>query len=181
MRTTLLLLLPFFADTACAQVMRKARLDFDPPPPVRVYDVGESRKDAPALIISREVVDGWNFLYSQIETTEFALCLEGKRDGASLLITGFRLAHVISSDISHIQYVPCRGETYVGTAHNHPVNDYPGWDPCHHSKMDQRSFGKDERAHVDIVICGRDRFVWVFKDGADPRLWSAPVAQGVRR
>ncbi len=183
MRTVLFLLIPFFANSACAQVLRDVRSDLiESVPTVQVYDLGATADSRPAIVIAREVVDGWNFLYLAITETEFALCLEGKREAEKVTITGFRLAHIIASNPSHIEYVPCNGGTYVGTAHNHPSTGYPGWDPCHQSALDLRSFRKDKKAQVDIIICGRDRFVWVSKkDDTAPRLWQAAAGAPLKR
>jgi hypothetical protein len=174
MRATLLFSLLSCALPACSPVMRAVQLDIRSSlPPVEVYDVAvPSLKDRPTLLVAREVLDGWNFLYLHISDTEFALCLEGAKENGRIVITGFRLAHVLVSSINHIAYVPCPGTEYIGTAHNHPVDEV-GSDPCHHSPADQRTFQRDTRAKVDIVICGRDRFVWVMKDGKGPRLRQA--------
>jgi hypothetical protein len=39
--------------------------------------------------------------------------------------------------------------------------------------VDQRTFHQDGEAKVDIIICGRDRFVWVLKDGGGARVWNS--------
>lgn len=161
-------------QTACTSVARRVGFDFGAGlAPIEIHDKGATSGTRPAIVIPREILDGWNFLYLHIDETEFALCLEGKRELDRVVITNFRLAHIISSNSSHIEYVPCNGDSYLGTAHNHPSNGYPGWDPCHQSALDNRSFNKDKKAYVDIIICGRDRFVWVLKDGAGPRLFQA--------
>ena len=172
MRVTLLLSLVSCALPACTPVVRAMQLDVRSSlPPVEVYDVDAPPLRArPSLVVTREVLDGWNFLYLHITDTEFALCLEGEKQDGRIVITGFRLAHVVVSSINHIAYVPCPGSAYVGTAHNHPVDDL-GAEGCHHSPADERTFRRDNRAKIDIVICGRDRFVWVMKDGKGPRLW----------
>ena len=139
-------------------------------PPIVVHDPDSLNQ--PAIVIAREVVDGWNFLFHSIIETEFALCLEGRNDRGRLTISGFRLAHIISSHQTAVEYVPCDGPYHVGTAHNHLASDYPGQDPCYQSGKDLRSFKKDGKAVVDIIICGRDRFVWALKDGKAPRTWS---------
>ena len=114
------------------------------------------------LIVPREVLDGWNFLYLHIPDTEFALCLEGEKHRNRILITGVRLAHVIASDFDRVAFAPCAGEAYIGSAHNHP-NDGRNASSCRHSHGDLRTFHRDARARIDVVICGADRYAWVRK------------------
>ncbi|HEY0304427.1 MAG TPA: hypothetical protein VGC44_05625 [Longimicrobiales bacterium] len=179
MRTVLLASTSLLAITACTPVMRAARLQMSSSlPPVEVYHADAKLGSRPTLLIAREVLDGWNFLYQHITDTEFALCLEGRREGDRVEITGFRLAHILVSNFNAIKYAPCvRDGTYIGTAHNHPPADYPNEDPCYQSPVDQRTFRNDSEAKVDIIICGRDRFVWVLKDDKGPRVWQTTARQ----
>jgi hypothetical protein len=173
MRNLLLVPAFFLPVTACVPLTRSARLDLNHAlPPVEVYRADAKSGSQAELLVAREVLDGWNFLYQHITDTEFALCLEGTRDGDRLEITGFRLAHILVSNFNGIKYVPCvNGGTYIGTAHNHPPADYPDEDPCYQSPIDQRTFRQDGAARVDIIICGRDRFLWVLKNGKAANVW----------
>jgi hypothetical protein len=159
------------AAAGCAPALRTVGISFSSSlPPVHVAH-GDSTSEF-EIVLAREVLDGWNFLFLSITETEFALCLEGTKDKGRLSITGFRLAHIISSHGSAVEYVPCDGPYHVGTAHNHLASGYPGQDNCYQSGKDHRSFQKDSKAFVDIILCGRNRFVWVLKDGKAPRIWS---------
>jgi hypothetical protein len=70
-----------------------------------------------------------------------------------------------ASSVNSVRYQPCDGTRYVGTAHNHPPVDEEGKSLCYQSEPDRRSFGMDQRAVVDIVLCGSDKFRWWLKDG----------------
>jgi hypothetical protein len=148
---------------------------------VRVFGTDTVATREPALVISREVIDGWNFLYQFITDTEFALCLEGRREGSRLIITGFRLAHIIASQYHRVQYVPCAGENFVGSAHNHPDSGYPNAEPCYQSKIDEKSFRGNRKAEVDIIICGRNRFAWMLRDTKELRVWANEPASNAAR
>ena len=171
MRHALLLAILLVTCSNCAPALRQVGLATKSSyTPIPVFDGDTAR--VPAFVVAREVLDGWNFLYLNITETEFALCLEGHNKAGRLEITGFRLAHIIASHASGVEYVPCDGADYVGTAHNHLLSDYPGSDPCYQSGKDLQSF-KQSKTVIDIVICGRDRFVWDLKDGKTPRIWPA--------
>ena len=173
MRNGLLISTLLLAAGACASAIPAARPESGYAlPPVEVYRSDARAGDPPSLVINRKVLDAWNFLYRHISDTEFALCLEGTRAGQGVVITGFRLAHILVSNFNAIKYEPCPGDAlYIGTAHNHPPGDYPGDDPCYQSKTDQLTFRGDANARVDIIICGRDRFVWALRDGRGPQSW----------
>jgi hypothetical protein len=180
MRRAIQLAILLVTCSNCSPAMRQVGLNIKSShTPVPVFDTDTAK--SPAFTVAREVLDGWNFLYLNITETEFALCLEGRNVAGRLEITAFRLAHVIASHSSAVEYVPCAGDSFVGTAHNHLSSDYPGMDPCYQSGKDLQSFKKDSKALVDIVICGRDRFVWDLKDGKDPRVWSMDRVQPNRK
>ena len=113
--------------------------------------------------IAPAVVNGFEFLYRFITETEFVLCLEGSVDDGQVSIENFRLARIDATSVNHVRYQPCAGENYLGTAHNHPPSDRS--DLCKRSDIDRRSFSVDQRAAVDIVLCGNGRFAWVLRDG----------------
>lgn len=116
------------------------------------------------VVVAPEVTDGFEFLYRFVNETEFVLCLEGKRVGDRVLVTGFRLAHMKSTSVYKVSYSDCGNRDYVGTAHNHPPT-VAETSLCYQSDADQRTFLADGRALVDIVLCGTGRFLWVLKDG----------------
>lgn len=116
------------------------------------------------VIIAPEVLDGWNFLYTFITEVEFVLCLEGHKKNGVIHVDGFRLARIEEARATSVRYQPCTGDRYVGTAHNHPPVE-SGGPLCYRSIPDRQSFDLDTRAMVDIVICGRDRYLWALKDG----------------
>ena len=126
------------------------------------YAVAAERTDAP-VIIAPEVLHGFSFLYQYVSETEFVLCLEGTQKRGRIYVSGFRLAVMTKTTINTASYEPCLGSDYVGTAHNHPPE--PGGSICAQSPPDRISFYNDSRAVVDIVICGRTRYLWVLKDG----------------
>ncbi len=119
---------------------------------------------AEPIVIAPEVVEGFQFLYKFITEVEFVLCLEGERKDGRLHVDAFRLARMEATSVNSVRYQPCTGERYVGTAHNHPP---VGEDKslCYQSEPDRRSFAMDDRAVVDLVLCGRDKYLWVLKDG----------------
>ena len=115
------------------------------------------------VVVSPEVLDGWRFMYRFITEVEFVLCLEGRRSGETIYIDGFRLARMEAANSSSVRYQPCLGDGYVGTAHNHPpVSTTKSL--CYQSLPDRRSFEADNRALLDIVLCGEDRFLWVVRE-----------------
>ena len=120
---------------------------------------------AEPVIISPEVVEGWQFLYRFITETEFVLCLEGTRQDGKIVVDGFRLARMEATSVNSVRYQPCDSPRYVGTAHNHPPVDNSQKSLCYQSEPDRRSFGMDPRAAVDIVLCGDQKFRWWLKDG----------------
>ncbi len=116
------------------------------------------------VVISQEVLEGWRFLYTFITEVEFVLCLEGtERDGV-IIVENFRLARMENTSATSVRYHPCKSDSYIGTAHNHPPTG-TGGSLCYRSLPDRRSFEQDERAIVDIILCGEDRFIWILKDG----------------
>jgi hypothetical protein len=119
---------------------------------------------AEPVVVTPEVIEGFKFLYRFITEVEFVLCLEGSRKQGRLYVDGFRLARMEASSVNSVRYQPCTSERYVGTAHNHPPVDNEKT-LCYQSEPDRRSFGMDERAVVDVVLCGDDRYYWVLKDG----------------
>ena len=88
-----------------------------------------------------------------------------------------RLSAYDLTSINSVRYQPCEGSRYVGTAHNHPPVDDPLKSLCYQSEPDRRSFGMDQRAMVDIVLCGDNKYLWVLKDGRSAaRTAPVPVA-----
>ena len=127
------------------------------------FAVAAARSAAP-VIIAPEVVHGFSFLYEHIDRTEFVLCLEGTVNKGRVYVPGFQLAVLRKTTIGSVSYQPCSNRNYVGTAHNHP----PGATTavlCAQSQPDRITFANDERAVVDIVLCGNTRYLWVMKDG----------------
>lgn len=119
---------------------------------------------AAPVLVSKEVMEGWNYLYRFITEVEFVLCLEGSvRDGV-ITIDGFRLARMENASATSVRYHPCTSDRYIGTAHNHPPTA-EGAALCYRSLPDRRSFEQDRRAIVDIILCGEDRYIWILKDG----------------
>ena len=116
------------------------------------------------VVIAQEVLEGWRFLYSFITEVEFVLCLEGKERDGVIIVENFRLARMENTSATSVRYHPCKSEDYIGTAHNHPPTANGG-SQCYRSLPDRRSFEQDERAIVDIILCGEDRFIWILKDG----------------
>jgi|SRR5688572_17838114 hypothetical protein len=119
---------------------------------------------AEPVVVAPEVLEGFRFLYRFITEVEFVLCLEGTRKSGRLHVDGFRLALMEASSVNSVRYQPCTSDRYVGTAHNHPPVDEDK-SLCYQSEPDRRSFGMDNRAVVDVVLCGDDRYYWVLKDG----------------
>lgn len=117
------------------------------------------------VVVKHEVIDGWNYLYRHITGAEFVLCLEGYQSGGTIFIDNFRLARMENESATSVRYHPCEGDRYVGTAHNHPPTGEPG-SLCYRSLPDRRSFAEDQRAVVDIVLCGTSTYLWVLKDGS---------------
>ena len=121
--------------------------------------------DGSPVVVSPDVIEAWEFLYRFITETEFVLCLQGTKQDGRVIIDDFRLARMETSSVNSVRYQPCPGSRYVGTAHNHPPVDDAGKSLCYQSEPDRRSFTLDERAVVDIVLCGSDKFRWWLKDG----------------
>jgi hypothetical protein len=121
--------------------------------------------DGSPVVVAPEVIESWEFLYRFITETEFVLCLEGSKQDGYLVIDGFKLARMEASSVNNVRYQPCAGSRYVGTAHNHPPVDDAGKSLCYQSEPDRRSFALDQRAVVDVVLCGSDKFRWWLKDG----------------
>jgi len=136
-----------------------------PAPMTEVSAAAVSTTDSEPVIVAPEVLDGWQFLYRNITTTEFVLCLEGELHDGKLVIDGFKLARMEASTINSVRYQPCTSSRYLGTAHNHPPVDDPNKSLCYQSEPDRRSFGMDNRAVVDVVLCGDEKYYWVLKDG----------------
>jgi hypothetical protein len=116
------------------------------------------------VFVKHEVLEGWNYLYRHITGVEFVLCLEGYRRDDSIFIDNFRLARMENESMTSVRYHPCESERYVGTAHNHPPTS-DGGSLCYRSIPDRRSFAEDQRAMVDVILCGIDTYLWVLKDG----------------
>ena len=127
-------------------------------------DVTGSPEPEP-VTVAPEVVAGWEFLYKFITETEFVLCLEGTREDGRIVVDGFRLARMETTTVNSVRYQPCDSPRYVGTAHNHPPVDAANRSLCYQSEPDRRSFGLDNRAAVDVVLCGDGLFRWWLKDG----------------
>jgi hypothetical protein len=119
---------------------------------------------AEPIIMAPEVMEGFQFLYRFITEVEFVLCLEGTRKNGRLYVDAFRLARMEATTVNSVRYQPCTSERYVGTAHNHPPVDMDK-SLCYQSEPDRRSFALDQRAVVDVVLCGDDKYYWVLKDG----------------
>lgn len=120
---------------------------------------------AEPIVVSPEVVEGWDFLYRFITETEFVLCLEGSKQDGRIIVDGFRLARMEATSVNSVRYQPCDSPRYIGTAHNHPPVDGSAKSLCYQSEPDRRSFGMDSRAVVDIVLCGDAKFRYWLKDG----------------
>lgn len=123
------------------------------------------RADGSPVVVAPEVIEAWEFLYRFITETEFVLCLEGTRHEDYIVVDGFKLARMEASSVNNVRYQPCTGPRYVGTAHNHPPVEDQGKSLCYQSEPDRRSFAMDQRAMVDVVLCGPDKFRWWLKDG----------------
>ena len=139
---------------------------FQGPTPLKLgaeVDVTGTADDV--LVVAPEVVAGWEFLYRFITETEFVLCLEGTREDDRVIVDGFRLARMEATSVNSVRYQPCDSPRYVGTAHNHPPVDSANRSLCYQSEPDRRSFGMDNRAAVDVVLCGDGVFRWWLKDG----------------
>src|SRR5688572_6796341 len=118
------------------------------------------------VVVSPEVIDGWRFLYRFVTEVEFVLCLEGRRSGENVYIESFTLARMEAANSSSVRYQPCTSDRYIGTAHNHPPVT-TSKSLCYQSLPDRRSFEADNRAALDIVLCGEGRFLWVVRDSKD--------------
>lgn len=120
--------------------------------------------DPQPVVVAQEVLEGFQFLYRFVTETEFVLCLEGESEDGRLYVHSFRLARIKATTANSVRYDPCTGKDYVGTAHNHPPT--AGSDVvCYQSLPDRHSFHNDQRASVDIVLCGERKYMWVLKDG----------------
>lgn len=116
------------------------------------------------VVVKNEILEGWNYLYRHITGVEFVLCLEGYEKDGTIFIDNFRLARMENATLTSVRYHPCESDRYVGTAHNHPPTG-GNESLCYRSIPDRRSFAEDQRAIVDIVLCGIDTYLWVLKDG----------------
>lgn len=119
---------------------------------------------AAPVVVKKEVLEGWNYLYRYITNVEFVLCLEGFQKDGTIFIDNFRLARMENESLTSVRYHPCESDRYIGTAHNHPPNG-EGGSLCYRSIPDRRSFAEDQRAVVDVILCGIDTYLWVLKDG----------------
>jgi hypothetical protein len=121
--------------------------------------------NAGPVVVAPEVIEGWRFLYRFVTEVEFVLCLEGRKSGNNFYIDGFRLARMEAANSSSVRYQPCTSDRYIGTAHNHPPVT-TSKSLCYQSLPDRRSFEADNRAIIDIVLCGEDpvRFLWVVRE-----------------
>ena len=129
-----------------------------------VTSVPKSTSSIRTITFDRQVAEGFQFLYQYVNETEFVLCLEGRRTGANVHVTGFRLARMKETSAYKVAYEECGNSDYVGTAHNHPMSG-SGGPLCYQSAADQRSFQADGRAIIDVILCGDTKFLWVLKDG----------------
>lgn len=134
-------------------------------PPSAVANTDSSDPASEPVMVAPEVTAGWEFLYRFITETEFVLCLEGSQENGRIVIDGFRLARMETTNVNSVRYQPCGSSRYIGTAHNHPPVGDGASSLCYQSEPDRRSFALDQRAVVDIVLCGADKFYWVTKDG----------------
>jgi hypothetical protein len=151
-------------------VIPKASEISTPPSTAANTDASNDPEDGHAagnelITVAPEVLAGWEFLYRFITETEFVLCLEGSQENGRVVIDGFRLARMETTNVNSVRYQPCGSSRYIGTAHNHPPADDRGSSLCYQSEPDRRSFALDQRAVVDVVLCGVDKFYWVTKDG----------------
>lgn len=121
------------------------------------------------VVVSPEVIEGWQFLYRFITETEFVLCLEGYRHEGRIYVTNFRMARLMTTSIYNVRYLPCESPRYIGTAHNHAPVYNSNKNLCYQSEPDRRSFGMDQRAIIDVVLCGDMKFRWWLKDGRTGR------------
>lgn len=156
--------LVFCLLSACSPALQQRGSEPPSLEPAVVVALGADTAGATELIVAREVVDGWNFLYANIDETEFALCLEGTKLDGKISITSFKLAHIVSSSETEVRYMRCASPAYIGSAHNHP----PRGDAetlCYQSSPDKQTFLAEKRAMLDIVICGKGTFMWVLKNG----------------
>jgi hypothetical protein len=119
---------------------------------------------AAPVVVKNEILESWNYLYRHITGVEFVLCLEGYQKDGTIFIDNFRLARMENESMTSVRYHPCEGDRYVGTAHNHPPTN-EGGSLCYRSIPDRRSFAEDQRAIVDVILCGIDTYLWVLKDG----------------
>ncbi|HUP90038.1 MAG TPA: hypothetical protein VM100_11825 [Longimicrobiales bacterium] len=161
-----LVVVAVFAVTVGACGTATAPKAFQGPTPLKIgveTDVSGTANDV--VVVAPEVVAGWEFLYRFITETEFVLCLEGTRETDRITVDAFRLARMEATSVNSVRYQPCDSPRYVGTAHNHPPVDSSGRSLCYQSEPDRRSFGMDNRAAVDVVICGDGVFRWWMKDG----------------
>jgi hypothetical protein len=110
-----------------------------------------------------DVIDRLAFLYHYIQETEFVVCLDGEQIDDVVHVDDFRLAHMLSTSDSDVQYDPCKGPRYVGTAHNHPPVEGV---TCYRSIPDLNSWRRDTSAVVDAVFCGDRKYVWFTRSGA---------------
>jgi hypothetical protein len=116
------------------------------------------------VTLEQEVIEGFQFMYQYVDETEFVLCLEGRRSGNRIHVTGFKLARMKTTSAYRVAYEDCANNDYIGTAHNHPPTR-TGATLCYQSEADHNSFHTDSRAVVDIILCGESRYLWVLKDG----------------
>src|ERR1044071_8134851 len=85
-----------------------------PAPMTEVSAATVSTTDGEPVIVAPEVLDGWQFLYRNITSTEFVLCLEGERQDGKLVIDGFKLARMEASSVNSVRYQPCSNARYLG-------------------------------------------------------------------
>jgi hypothetical protein len=159
---------------ACVSTGGQPKASQRPVPGSSVSTLAAFAVTADPVVIAPEVLEGFQFLYRFVAETEFVLCLEGTRARGRLHITGFRLARMRSTSSHWAAYEQCVNQDYVGTAHNHPPTQ-PGEPLCYQSSADQKSFGLDRQALVDIVLCGESKYLWVLKDGRSRIENGAPI------
>jgi hypothetical protein len=146
----------------CAAPASQARMyGVSVPRPTREALSPADPNETGSVIVSRDVMQQWSYLYSVINHTEFALCLEGTVAGGKVVVDNFRLARIRAFAKNAVNFEECEGPNYIGMAHNHPdAAGNPRDTLCYFSDTDRSFFARDKRAVVDIVICGAKQFVW---------------------
>jgi hypothetical protein len=142
------------------------------------------------LVLAPAVADNIALLYGQFET-ELVLCLEGEQQGADLVVTDFRMPHILASELGRVQASACRSRRQtVGTWHNHPAAPL-GLSPaspvlqarnCYLSRTDILDFQRRKQAAVTVVSCGPRVFAYWWRSdveaaGGDVSILPPPEGQ----